>query len=1042
MGFFSRRKKKEKMSTIVLSAFAHRRSNGRFQRQEAADGDFYTCSNSVDRVAWTNKNNLSSSDTAQTEIQVNANDNTSTILTTPSTRTVSHDDDSITLPPTLFRRTIGFPMLFTRDLVESSSTIRNVVDRDACGIHSCSSFASKELSSKQRDDKDGNLKKKLSLRTTRALEGPSAFTKWRIESDIKLYHSDSSKQDNENEDSSRTVSFDKSEATLFRTFPSAFLYRSQEHVNINEVVDEGLLTPETAHLYLYEWFPSRICLLAFDNDRSPGNDDISNIVELSQKTKSVWMNYFVPAPQCVVRNSCVRHVRWHSSSHTATTSCSETTSKNETLDLPPASSVWNQFRSENHIHKDTSSMIMHDPIQANHVIMDFCRHNNYGGAIVIAKNLLRYYQLQLFHNTDEIKHSDQPPISDLILSLQGQIAVLCLVAGRIGEAIRHSTDAVKSLKKTTDSSSINDTHFNHGNILHSVQAIDTLLRHGLVLFSTNKVSQAMKACREALQMAISMNGFEDTTVSVLLCNIGVFHLECGDTKASLRSLEESLEIQRSILRAGKEARHLGSADEAIYRLAITMCNLSVAYEGTCQFDQSTSLLEESISLYQSIELDTDMDEEIVRNRLSFLIDHENDCKKLVDVTMLNTSDEVEDGMVCQFYDLDQSGHSDAIQSFISSAFADDDEDDRNKDDKSDSSERSMTLFGNSDGVPSNRVRPWLWLEESDNHDFLLLGPLQSELTAEQRVRETLQFWRCGGNDGCTVNSDVDTDDGRSVQSFHHHAKEMLKYNLRFNGDTVVDADLHLNKIHKQAMIYLDENKIDAAVDILYGAVRSHRSKYGATHHLVGSALHNIGMVLFFAQRYSEALSAFENAIVIRDESLHSNHPDIQSSWIKIALIHLAMGNAHLAHDVFSDIRDKLLPNVNGYGLVQLAKVYNNIGVIAYEFDDLSNALESFKAAYDCQREIWKKCKLDEKQSDDVNDKDNSYWHVIKLARANTLCNMAFIYVKVNDYERGLEVYDRAYSILYRLLPKHHPTVVHVVTNIDLLLEAMNDYVDL
>ena len=154
-----------------------------------------------------------------------------------------------------------------------------------------------------------------------------------------------------------------------------------------------------------------------------------------------------------------------------------------------------------------------------------------------------------------------------------------------------------------------------------------------------------------------------------------------------------------------------------------------------------------------------------------------------------------------------------------------------------------------------------------------------------------------------------------------------------------------------------------------------------------------------------------------------------------------MGNTHRAHDVFSDIRDKLVPNLSGYGLVHLAKVYNNIGVIAYEFNDVDNALESFKAAYDCQREIWKKCQLDEKQSDDENDSNSCYRHVIKLARANTLCNMAFIYVKVNDYERGLELYDRAYSILYRILPKHHPTIVYVVANSDLLLEAMNDEVD-
>ena len=1038
MGLFSRRKKNEKVKTIVLSTLKQLpRNNDGFQMQQTVDGDFDSFRYRRDQNTLANSSDLTSTITAQTVTPVHANGNCNaidhnhaTLRTAPTSRTASQDDDSIALPPTLFRRTVALPMIFVRDLVESSSTIHGAGTlRTACGISSCVSASSNDirLNSSIVDHDDAKPKETPSNMSRQTMNVPHAYSSWSMESDVKMVHSAKPGQATERQEDNvtRNDSFDKSEATLFRTFPSD---------KFNPIGREGL-SPKTTLVHPFEWFPSRICLLSFDNDRSPGsNNDVSNIVELSHQTKSAWMKYFVPAPQCVVRNSCVRHVRWHSSLHTATFL---TRSANDAT--APASTLWNRFRTENHLHKDTSSLILHDPIQAKHVIMDFCRNKNYGGAIVVAKNLLRHYEIQTSYSTNEI---NEPSISELILSLQGQIAILCILAGRNGEAIRYSTDAVKSLKTATDSISTcnNDTNRTDGHILHSIQAIDTLLRHGLVLFSTNKVSQAIKACREALQMAIAMNGFEDTTVSILLCNMGVFHLECGETKASLRSFEESLEIQRSILRAGIEARQLGSADEAIYRLAITMCNLAVAYEGTGQFDQTTSLLEESISLLQSIELDTTFDEEMVVKHLQFSLDHQNDRKNSVDVTVLNTSDEVEEGMVCQFYDLDRSGNSEALQSFISSAFADDDEEESNKDDMSDSSERSMTLFGNSDGVPSNRGRPWLWLEESDNHDFLLLGSLQPELTAVQRVRETLRSWS-GGSNVIGTPSGVETGDGRNNPALQYNPKEMLKYSLSFNGETVVDADLHLNEIHKQAMIYLDENKIDAAVDILYGAVRSHRAKYGATHHLVGSELHNIGMVLFFAQRYSEALSAFENAVVIRDESLHSNHPDIQSSWIKIALIHMATGNTHRAHDVFSDIRDKLQPNVNGYGLVQLAKVYNNIGVIAYEFNDLDNALESFKAAYDCQREIWKKCKLDEKQGDDVNDNDSCYWHVIKLARANTLCNMAFIYVKVNDYERGLELYDRAYSILYRILPKHHPTIVYVVANIDLLLEAMNDDVD-
>ncbi len=1022
---FSLRKKNGKMKTIVLSALKQHRTDDGFERQETEDGDFDTSRYSKDRIASANNRDSAAGVTiekvALVELdEVPSIDNEATLLTNPtsSTSISSQVDTSIPLPPKLLRRSVAFPMFFASDRAESSTT-----NRDASRIMGL-------------DDDGEQTQGEISSKTEPSRKVPYAFSSpWQIESEVRLFRSGAFKSAEEHEDKTTLDdSFDHSEKSLFRKVSSKLTYLSHD-----DTVDEVLssIPTMTQDMHRCEWFPNRICLLSFDNDRSPGtNGDGTNAVELSQKTKSTWMKYFVPVPQCIVRNSCGRHVRWHSS----------TLLGSDTFRATPGIALSDRFRSENHIHKDTSSMILHDPIQAKYVIMDFCRNQNYSGAIVLAKHLLRHYQLQLsHHNSEEKNQSNSPHTSDIILSLHRQIAIVCVVAGRNGEAIRHSTEAVTSLAKVTDSTTghVHDANCTDGNFIQSAQAVDTLLLHGLVLFSTNKVGQAMKACREGLQMAITLNGFEDSTVAILLCNIGVFHLECGNTKASLRSLEESLEIQRSILRAGTEARQFGSADEAIHRLAITMCNLAVAYEGIGQVDQTTSLLEESISLYQSIELDTSIDEEVVTKRLHFLIDHQYDerYKKIVDVTVLNTSDEAEDG-ICQFYELNHSRNSDAVQSFISSAFSDDDEEDAHSNDMSDTSERSLTLFGNSDGVPSSRVRPWLWLEESDSHDFLLLGPLQPEFTVEQRVRETLCFWSDSGNGNATT-SDSEADEARTGSNsllLHPHAKEMLKYNLNFNGETVVDADLHLNEIHKQALTYLDENKIDAAVDILYGAVQSHRAKYGATHHLVGSAFHNIGMVLFVAQRYSEALAAFENAVVIRNESLHTNHPDIQCSWIKIALIHLAMGNIHRAHDIFSDIRDKLLQNDIGYGLVQLAKVHNNIGVIACEFNDLDTAMLSFNAAYDCQRDIWKKC-LNEKQSDGENGNDSCDWHVLKLERANTLCNMAYVYTQVKDYERGLELYDRAHGIIFRLLPKHHHSIVQVVANIDLLIEAMYNDAD-
>ena len=151
MGLFSRRKKNEKVKTIVLSTLKQLpRNNDGFQMQQTVDGDFDSFRYRRDQNTLANSSDLTSTITAQTVTPVHANGNCNaidhnhaTLRTAPTSRTASQDDDSIALPPTLFRRTVALPMIFVRDLVESSSTIHGAGTlRTACGISSCVSAAS------------------------------------------------------------------------------------------------------------------------------------------------------------------------------------------------------------------------------------------------------------------------------------------------------------------------------------------------------------------------------------------------------------------------------------------------------------------------------------------------------------------------------------------------------------------------------------------------------------------------------------------------------------------------------------------------------------------------------------------------------------------------------------------------------------------------------------------------------------------------------------------------------------------------------------
>ena len=345
--------------------------------------------------------------------------------------------------------------------------------------------------------------------------------------------------------------------------------------------------------------------------------------------------------------------------------------------------------------------------------------------------------------------------------------------------------------------------------------------------------------------------------------------------------------------------------------------------------------------------------------------------------------------------------------------------------------RSGSLFGNPDGIPSRRLAVNLNLEQRDNHDFLLLGRLSPELTSEQRVRETVMTWFGRRIDGKNAKGEklisfdleeVEVDDQRQRDTTAASSVASANFN---EGAAVADAALHLKEIHKQAMKDLDEGRVDQALRLLERALHSHRRKYGQEHHLVGSALHNLGMVNFFDCRYDDALTLFEEAIQIRTKSLGPDHPDVQASRVKIALIYFAKGELGKASEAFRHIGNKYV-EVLGYGHPQLAKIQNNIGVIAYECGDKEHALQCFETAFEFQHKLLK----EQERCDSPDDHE-----ILSLATANTLTNMAFCYAKRCEYQQAMELYENAEEMLRLHLPRRHHRVVDVLQNLHHLVHT-------
>jgi tetratricopeptide (TPR) repeat protein len=439
-----------------------------------------------------------------------------------------------------------------------------------------------------------------------------------------------------------------------------------------------------------------------------------------------------------------------------------------------------------------------------------------------------------------------------------------------------------------------------------LQAAVSTMEVGLVHFWNQNLEQALRYWRQAMQMACVAMGYDHPHVAVLLNNIGVLHSLQDNTVASVRALQESVELQRTTLKNG-----VVNVEHAIHQLVTTMCNLAVVQgRGTNgrQTEQAVAILQEAMALYGSLSTTA-----TIQNGL------EDAIYNLMDQLTSSREEEEDEQRVSVI-------GSDASSSIM----------------------RQVAMFGNSDGIPNS-----LSLEAVDNNDFLLLGSLVHEATSEERVRETVLAW-FGRQD----------DDEDDVRAFEKSLPEVMSKSrsipVDLDGGKVVDAELHLDTIHAQVVEHLDRNEIDDALDIFHCALQSHREKYGEMHHLVGSTLHNMGTLYMYANQYDEAQKAFQDAARIQATALGPAHPTVASSMMKLGLLELARGDLSSASETFFQIRSRFL-DVLGFGHPQMAKIVNNIAVVAYSQGDAAGAIRSFELAH----EYYRRMKEDENDENEV-----------------------------------------------------------------------------
>ena len=228
------------------------------------------------------------------------------------------------------------------------------------------------------------------------------------------------------------------------------------------------------------------------------------------------------------------------------------------------------------------------------------------------------------------------------------------------------------------------------------------------------------------------------------------------------------------------------------------------------------------------------------------------------------------------------------------------------------------------------------------------------------------------------------------------------------------------------------------------ALRSHKEKYGDVHHLVGTGLHNCGIVHMVAEQYIQGKLCFQEAVSVRTAALGDTHPDVavsplqlarctawgdershlilflvvmlslQASKFKIGMIQIAGGDYECAISTFMDVISQLHMNMSTYGFAPEARLLNNIGVVLFELGRLQDAFQSFFRAYQIQRGLL----------GDPNCGPSS-----ERSLASTLSNLGFIYAEQGQYDDSLQAYKDAIEILKRYYPIDHSLIVTVDENV-------------
>lgn len=380
----------------------------------------------------------------------------------------------------------------------------------------------------------------------------------------------------------------------------------------------------------------------------------------------------------------------------------------------------------------------------------------YDEAIYLYKKILE--QQQIF------------PDAETTAETYGKISILHLCRGDMGRALSYSK---KSLKMNREES-------------RQAQSTTSLMSVGLVYLGANRLDSALLAWKGAMQTACQIFGYDHPFVAILLNNIGCLHFLHDNLPASLKTLSESLDMQRKFLRSSVGM----DSDLLLLDIAVTTGNIARIATKNGDLDTAAALFEEVLSLQESVLDDRDHP----------LICSTNCAIKYISQCQATNGRE-------SFAPVAVSTRKPTVTTTKTDGTSVASKTNTNRNSEVALPVQNiglmngtkLSIFGNNDGIPMRRVgakSPLDAMDDTDNLDVLMLGSLKSEYTPRQRVRATILRW---------FGKSLQEDEDKKFPAVPHDKtpRKRMRIPVDCDHDNVVDAELYLHGINEQATEHLE-----------------------------------------------------------------------------------------------------------------------------------------------------------------------------------------------------------------------------------------------